>query len=262
MISNSQIDNGQAFDWGRTSDDYAVYRDLYPEEFYQKIIDLGLCVRGQRVLDLGTGTGVLPRNLYRYGASFVGADISGNQIDAARRLSAAKQMDITYITAAAEDADFPDQSFDVITACQCFMYFDDAVLVPKMARILAPGGRFAELYLTWLPEESEIAAKSEELILKYNPAWTGGRFRRIPVTAPAWAGEYFTVENMLAFDMPVRFTRESWNGRIRACRGIGAALPEDKIWQFEHEHKEMLNQTAPESFEIPHYGTMRVLRVR
>jgi len=83
VISSKDIDNGQAFDWGKTSGDYAIYRDLYPEEFYQKIVNLGLCVRGQSVLDLGTGTGVLPRNLYRFGASFVGTDISANQIAAA-----------------------------------------------------------------------------------------------------------------------------------------------------------------------------------
>jgi SAM-dependent methyltransferase len=261
VITNIHIDNGQAFDWGNTSDDYAVYRDLYPEEFYQKIISLGLCVPGQRVLDLGTGTGVLPRNLYRFGAAFVGADISENQIAAARRLSAEQHMDISYITVAAEDIDFPDQSFDVITACQCFLYFDSAIVVPKMARILKPGGRFAGMFLVWLPDESEIAAKSEELILKYNPGWTGCNFKRMPFPAVNSADELFEVENMIAFDVPVRFTRESWNGRIRACRGIGASLPEDKIREFEHEHIEMLNQVAPPSFEIPHYAAMRILRV-
>jgi len=55
-------------------------------------------------------------------------------------------------------------------------------------------------------------------------------------------GGCFAVENMIAFDVPVRFTRETWNGRIRACRGIGASLPKDKIREFEHEHIEMLNQ--------------------
>lgn len=29
-------------------------------------------------------------------------------------------MDIDFITVPAEQADFPDNSFDVITACQCF----------------------------------------------------------------------------------------------------------------------------------------------
>jgi hypothetical protein len=30
-ISDSRIDAGKAFDWGRTSEDYARFRDIYPE---------------------------------------------------------------------------------------------------------------------------------------------------------------------------------------------------------------------------------------
>ncbi|MDR1821653.1 MAG: class I SAM-dependent methyltransferase, partial [Oscillospiraceae bacterium] len=78
MQRNENIDGGNAFDWGAASGDYAKYRDIYPDEFYRRILDLGLCTRGQTVLDLGTGTGVLPRNMYRHGAKFVGADISEN----------------------------------------------------------------------------------------------------------------------------------------------------------------------------------------
>ena len=37
MIVNN-IDDGKAFDWGKTSLDYAKYRDIYPEEFYQYIL--------------------------------------------------------------------------------------------------------------------------------------------------------------------------------------------------------------------------------
>lgn len=85
--SCENIDHGKGFDWGKVSKDYARYRDIYPKEFYEKIIDCGLCTVGQKVLDLGAGTGVLPRNLYRRGTKFTGADISENQITEARRLS-------------------------------------------------------------------------------------------------------------------------------------------------------------------------------
>lgn len=73
LMKNSYIDGGKTFDWGRTSADYAKYRDIYPEQFYKKIVARGLCVEGQRVLDLGTGTGVLPRNMYKYGARVDGS---------------------------------------------------------------------------------------------------------------------------------------------------------------------------------------------
>ena len=67
-ISINDIDAGKEFNWGKTSRDYALYRDIYPQEFYQYILGLGLCKDGQKCLDVGTGTGVLPRNMYSYGA--------------------------------------------------------------------------------------------------------------------------------------------------------------------------------------------------
>ncbi len=65
-IINGNIDGGRPFDWGKTSFDYAKFRDIYPPVFYGKILERGLCIKGQKVLDIGTGTGVIPRNLYRY----------------------------------------------------------------------------------------------------------------------------------------------------------------------------------------------------
>lgn len=181
-IKDSRIDGGKAFDWGRVSRDYAKYRDIYPEEFYQKIVSRGLCVQGQRVLDLGTGTGVLPRNMYRFGADWVGTDISENQIGQAKRLS--EGMDIEYRTVSAEDIDFPDNSFDVITACQCFWYFRHEKLVQGFRRILKPGGKILILYMAWLPFEDDIAGESEKLVLKYSPEWSGAGETPHPIFIP------------------------------------------------------------------------------
>ena len=133
----SDIDNGKTFDWGNTSKDYAKYRDIYPEEFYRSILDLGLCRDGQKVLDIGTGTGVLPRNMYP-----------------------------------AEEVDYPDDTFDVITVCQCIWYLDPKAITGKFARMLKPGGKLLILYMGWLPYEDAIAGKSEEIILKHNPNWS------------------------------------------------------------------------------------------
>lgn len=37
-ITDPNIDNGKAFDWGRTSVDYAKFRDIYPQLFYDKMV--------------------------------------------------------------------------------------------------------------------------------------------------------------------------------------------------------------------------------
>lgn len=256
VIQNKDIDGGNAFDWGKTSKDYARFRDIYPPEFYQKIIDLGLCTKGQYVLDLGTGTGVLPRNLYHYGANFVGADISENQIAEAKRMAQENGMDIEYIVSGAEEVNFPKNTFDVITACQCFVYFDKSIVLPKIHNILKTNGHFCILWMAWLPDEDQIAGESERLVLKYNPSWTGAGFKRTDLNTPEWVEPLFKVEHAIAFDTALRFTRESWHGRIKACRGIGASsLSESAIQEFEHEHIKLLN-TFPETFKILHHVTI------
>ena len=80
------------------------------------------------MLDLGTGTGVLPRNMYSFGAKWTGTDISPEQIEQAKKLS--QGMGIGYYAMTAEKIDFPDSSFDAATACQCFWYFDHEELIP------------------------------------------------------------------------------------------------------------------------------------
>ncbi len=260
MYSNKNIDGGKPYDWGRTSADYAKYRDIYPEEFYQKILSLGLCTDGQSVLDLGTGTGVLPRNLYRHGASFVGADISQNQIEYAKMLSERQGMDIEYVIASAENIDFPSETFDVVTACQCFWYFDMAIALPKIHSVLKQAGHFLILVMAWLPYESEVAKQSEQLVLKYNPHWQGANWTRKPAVTTEWMTDDFVVAHDISFDVNITFTPKSWHGRIKACRGIGAsALPDEEIASFEREHLDFVS-TLPQSFDILHYCTMLDLK--
>ena len=259
-IFNREIDGGKAFDWGRASADYAKYRDIYPPLFFKKIADLGLCVSGQNVLDLGTGTGVVPRSMYHYGARWTGADISDDQIAQARMLAEKSGMDIDFIVSSAEKLDYPEGTFDVITACQCFFYFDYDIVVPKLAKLLKDGGRLVILFMAWVPADDAIAKASEELVLKYNPDWSGAGYERTPVFIPEIAGEYFDTEVSEEYDIRVPFTRESWNGRMKACRGIGASLAPEKITEWEHEHLEMLSKIAAPEFDILHHAAYAVLR--
>ncbi len=259
-IVDRRIDEGKAFDWGKTSKDYAEFRDVYPDIFYRKIADRGFCINGQRVLDLGTGTGVLPRNMYRYGAEWTGTDISPEQIAQARLLAAAQKMKIDFQTVSAENIDYPPESFDVITACQCFWYFDYEILVPKLSGFLKPGGTLLLLYMAWLPFEDEIAGKGEELVKEYNPCWNGAGAVRHPIPIPDIANDYFVLEEHEEYDVRIPFTKETWHGRMRACRGVGASLSPEELAQWNKDHRQLLEEIAPERFEVLHYAAIAVLR--
>lgn len=258
-ITDKNIDGGKAFDWGKISADYAKFRDIYPKEFYNKIINRELCINGQNVLDVGTGTGVLPRNMYHYGAKWIGCDISTNQIEQAKILS--KGMNIDYYVLPTEDIDFPDNSFDVITACQCFWYFNHKQIMPKFFRMLKPDGCILLLYMAWLPFEDEIAGASEKLVLKYSPEWSGAGEKIHPISIPDCYKKKFELVYHEEYPLEVHFTRESWNGRMKACRGIGASLTNQEISKWEQEHMELLNKIAPAEFHILHYGAIAQLKV-
>ena len=263
-IRDKRIDDGKAFDWGKTSKEYAKFRDIYPEEFYKKIVDRGLCLKGQKVLDLGTGTGVVPRNMYKYGAQWTGTDISPEQIEQAKILAAEGHMKIDFIAAATEElvekAGFQKESFDVITACQCFWYFDHEKVMPVLADLLKPKGKLVILYMAWLPDEDKIAGKSEEMILKYSPKWSGSGEKRHEIWVPDIAYKYFDKIDHEEYDLMVPFTKESWHGRVRASRGIGASLNPEELARWDAEHHALLDQIAPEKFDILHYGAITVLQ--
>ena len=261
-IKDSRIDAGKAFDFGKTSEDYAKYRDIYPEEFYKKIVDRGLCVKGQSVLDIGTGTGVLPRNMYKYGAKWTGTDISPEQIEQAKELAETENMQIDFRSVSTEQIDFAKDSFDVITACQCFWYFDHDKVVPKLAELLKKEGKLLILYMAWLPYEDEIAGKSEELILQYSPDWSGAGETKQPISVPDIVNEYFVMDDHEEYYLKVPFSKELWHGRMKSCRGVGASLSDEQLKMWDKEHRELLDRIAPEEFEVLHYAALLVLKKR
>ena len=83
--------------------------------------------------------GCFTRNMYSYGGKWIGTDISEEQIEQAKHLSVG--MNIDYKAVAAEKIDLPAESFDVITACQCFWYFNHESVMPNLYRMLKPGGK-------------------------------------------------------------------------------------------------------------------------
>lgn len=64
-MQSRAIDNERAFDWGRTSADYARCRDICPPEFFRLLLDAACAPKDGACLDIDTGTGVLPRSIHR-----------------------------------------------------------------------------------------------------------------------------------------------------------------------------------------------------
>jgi SAM-dependent methyltransferase len=252
------IDNSRTFDWGKTSEDYAAYRAGYPESFYELLAALGVPKPGHRVLDLGTGTGILARAFAKRGAVVIGVDIAPNQIAAAQALAEQDALDISFRVCAAEAIEFPDASFEVISAGQSWLYFDVKAMVPKVLRLLTADGVLVLTHLLWLPHKDRIAQQTEALVLKYNPDWNGAGYSgKMPPVFP-WAQDHFDLQTFNVTEVPLEFTREAWQGRIRACRGIGASLSTAEVERFDADHRALLESIAPTTFTVLHHMTIHI----
>lgn len=106
---------------------------------------------GDRVLDIGCGTGQTTRDAARSAAagSALGVDLSARMIDYARHQAAREGLDnVTFEQADAQVHRFPADAFTVAIGRTSAMFFGDRVAaLTNIARSLEPGGRLA--LLTW-----------------------------------------------------------------------------------------------------------------
>ena len=260
MVERVEFDNGRDIDWGKTSEDYAKYRPGPPMSLYKMLQAHGVGVAGQRVLDQGTGTGVFGRQLAKQGCQVVGTDISENQIKFAQELAKKDQLkNIEFLVSPAEVNPFEDHSFDVVSASQCFVYFDKGKWTPEVKRLLRLKGKIVIAFFQWLPLEDAISGATEKLVLKHNPDWSAHSLKGHVNQFEDWFTNDFRQTALLIYDEDLTFTRDIWRGRIRALRGIGASLSPEQVQAFDLEHDEMLKSSFGDEFVIPHRIISRVL---
>ncbi len=233
-------------EFGRTSDDYARHRAGFPDRFYDRLAAMNVLRAGIRALDLGTGTGTLARGLARRGLEVTGLDRSAEMIVQARSLDAEARVATRYLVASAEQSGLPDGSFDLVTAGQCWHWFDRAGAALEARRLLVPGGRIVIAHFDWIPVSGNVAEATEQLIMKHNPAWKFGRGLGM---YPAWlrdlAEAAFREIETFSFDLDVPYSHEAWRGRIRASAGVGASLQPDQVARFDDELRVTLAARFP-----------------
>ncbi len=233
-------------DFGRSARDYARHRPGFPRAFFDRVRAFNVGTPGQRMLDVGTGTGTLARGFAERGADVVGLDPSAPMLAEAERLAVASTLSVRWVQASAEETGQPNHAFDVVSAGQCWHWFDRARAAAEARRVLVPGGRLLIAHFSYLPEPGSVGAATEELVLRHNPAWTmaGSDGRH-----PRWKGDLrdagFVDVESFEFDLAVSFTHEGWRGRFRACNGV-LALPNDGIDAFDAELHALLAARFPE----------------
>lgn len=232
-----------AIDFGRMAADYAAFRPAFDAKLFARLTAMGIGLSGQRILDIGAGTGLLGRGLIAQGAEVVECDESWALV---------RQGGGRRVVGRAEWLPFASESFDAVTAGQCWHWFDRRLAPREIARVLRTGGRIAIVYQTYLPLAGNVAAASEEVILRYRPGWrhAGGVGINGQTLKDLQCARFNAIESF-SFDVEIAYTRESWQGFVRTCSAVGPSLSADELARFDREHAAAIVPWG-ENFNVPH----------
>jgi ubiquinone/menaquinone biosynthesis C-methylase UbiE len=112
------------------------------EPWSRELIKRALVWKGDRVLDVATGTGIVACRIAAIGAKVTAIDISAERLEQAKRRAADEGVSVTWAERNAETLGYGAASFDLVT-CQQGLQFvaDRAAAAREMRRVIAPGGR-------------------------------------------------------------------------------------------------------------------------
>ncbi len=237
---------GERIDFGRTAADYGRFRAGFPDQFFDRIAAMGIARPAMRALDLGTGTGTLARGLARRGLSIVGLDKSDAMMAEARRLDADARVSVEYVCAPAEATGLAARSFDLVTAGQCWHWFERPRAAAEVLRVLKPGGRLVIASFDWIPLPGNVVEATENLIRAHNSEWNlWGGLGVHPYCLRDMGTAGFRAIESFTFDIDAPYTHEAWRGRIRASAGVGASMPPERVARFDDDLRRLLAERFP-----------------
>ena len=113
-------------------------------DMHEAIVEVTAPAAGERLLDVGCGTGELAFRASHTGAEVTGADIAPELVETARRQASERGLSITFDVADVENLPYGAASFDIVTSTVGAIFAPDHRRVAgELARVCKPGGRLA-----------------------------------------------------------------------------------------------------------------------
>ncbi len=146
---------------------YDAQRSGYPEALFDDLLELSRLEPGQRVLEVGCGTGQATAGFAARGLPVVAIDPGDRLLDIARR-KFIEVPNVEFDLASFEAWPLGDRSFQLVAAAQSWHWVRPEVGFEKASNALSPGGHLAIFGHTprWSPE---IVDALQPVYLRFAP---------------------------------------------------------------------------------------------
>jgi ubiquinone/menaquinone biosynthesis C-methylase UbiE len=184
------------------------------------LVELAALRRGERVLDVACGTGIVARQALECvadGGLVIGTDINPGMLAVAR----AAVPGSNWREANAEDLPFPDDAFDV-AFCQLGLQFfaDKPAAARELRRVLVPGGR---LFVTVPGPTPRLFGELEEALERHLGSDAAGFVRAV--------FSFHDPPELRELLSSAGFEQVTARSNLVTLR---LAAPEDFLWQYVH----------------------------
>ena len=131
---------GKVFD--EIAAEYDRHRPSYPDELVDQACQVAGIGSGDRVLEVGCGSGQLTRSLVVRGLHVTAVE-PGKSLIALARQNLAGAGEAEFVNAQFEDALLPREQFQAVFSASAFHWIDPEISWQKTADVLVPGGTLA-----------------------------------------------------------------------------------------------------------------------
>lgn len=204
---------------------YATPLGKFVDEIETKtVLELLYPQKGEKILDVGCGTGNYSIKIARYGADIVGIDCSEQMLEIARNKTREEGLVIEFLLADALNLPFEDNTFDACVSVAAVEFLTDQPRgIEEMFRVVRPMGRIVIGFLN----RNSI----------WGQLYTSEEFRKNTI---------FRFANLLSFD-EIKQIKPDWLVDVRQSLFIPPNADESLLnWETENS----LSQINPGGFVV------------